>query len=151
MLLKGEYIAALTEVLIVAQSRFQIDALQGTTVLLLDMAYRLLREFRQASTRLDTPPFSNRRHPGSDIALRKLTFLGSECSLAFVPALGGNGCAEWFIQRPMANLSGWRTSTPSSNSVTRSSRSETSATRPGSSSDTASNRRPSFKPGSFHP
>jgi len=37
-------------------------------VLLLDMAYRLLREFRQAFTRLDTPPFSNRRHPGSDIA-----------------------------------------------------------------------------------
>ena len=69
MLLKGEYIAALTEVLIVAQSRFQIDALQGTTALVLDMAYRLLREFRQASTRLDTPPFSNRRHPGSDIAL----------------------------------------------------------------------------------
>ena len=37
-------------------------------MLLLDMAYRLLREFRQASTRLDTPPFSNRHHPGSDIA-----------------------------------------------------------------------------------
>ena len=33
------------------------------------MAYRLLREFRQAFTRLDTPPFTNRRHPGSDIAL----------------------------------------------------------------------------------
>jgi len=32
------------------------------------MAYRLLREFRQAFNRLDTPPFSNRRHPGSDIA-----------------------------------------------------------------------------------
>ena len=39
-------------------------------MLLLDMAYRLLREFRQAFTRLDTPPFSNRRHPGSDIAQR---------------------------------------------------------------------------------
>ena len=37
-------------------------------MLLLDMAYRLLREFRQAFTHLDTPPFSNRRHPGSDIA-----------------------------------------------------------------------------------
>jgi len=37
-------------------------------VLLLVMAYRLLREFRQASTRLDTPPFSNRRHPFSGIA-----------------------------------------------------------------------------------
>ena len=37
-------------------------------MLLFDTAYRLLREFRQASTRLDTPPFSNRRHPGSDIA-----------------------------------------------------------------------------------
>ena len=29
MLLKGECVAALTEVLIVAQSRFQIDALQA--------------------------------------------------------------------------------------------------------------------------
>ena len=37
-------------------------------MLLLDRAYRLLREFRQAFTRLDTPPFSYRRHPGSDIA-----------------------------------------------------------------------------------
>jgi len=37
------------------------------------MAYRLLREFRQAFTRLDTPPFSNRRHPGSDIALAVLS------------------------------------------------------------------------------
>jgi len=37
-------------------------------VLLLDMAYRLLLEFRQAFTRLDTPPFSNRRHPDSGIA-----------------------------------------------------------------------------------
>jgi len=35
------------------------------------MAYRLLREFKQAFTRLDTPPFSNRRHPGSDISLEK--------------------------------------------------------------------------------
>jgi hypothetical protein len=33
------------------------------------MAYRLLREFRQAFTRLDTPPFSIRHHPGSVIAL----------------------------------------------------------------------------------
>jgi len=32
------------------------------------MAYRLLREFRQASTRLDTPPFSNRHHLVSAIA-----------------------------------------------------------------------------------
>jgi hypothetical protein len=32
------------------------------------MAYRLLREFRQAFTRLDTPPFSIRHHPGSAIA-----------------------------------------------------------------------------------
>jgi transposase-like protein len=32
------------------------------------MAYRLLQEFRQASTRLDTPPFSNRHHPVSRIA-----------------------------------------------------------------------------------
>jgi len=37
-------------------------------MLLLDMAYRLLQEFRQAFTRLDTPPLSNRRHPGSSIA-----------------------------------------------------------------------------------
>ena len=41
-------------------------------MLLLDMAYRLLREFRQAFTRLDTPPFTNRRHPGSDIALARV-------------------------------------------------------------------------------
>ena len=41
------------------------------------MAYRLLREFRQAFTRLDTPPFSNRRHPGSDIALLSgMVFMG---------------------------------------------------------------------------
>src|SRR6185437_13726381 len=39
-----------------------------TTVLSLVMAYRLLREFRQASTRLDTPPFSPRHHPISGIA-----------------------------------------------------------------------------------
>ena len=32
------------------------------------MAYRLLREFRQALTRLDTPPLSIRHHPGSAIA-----------------------------------------------------------------------------------
>jgi hypothetical protein len=37
-------------------------------VLSLVMAYRLLREFRQAFTRLDTPPFSIRHHPGSVIA-----------------------------------------------------------------------------------
>jgi len=34
------------------------------------MAYRLLREFRQAFTRLDTPPCSIRHHPGSAIAQR---------------------------------------------------------------------------------
>jgi len=39
-------------------------------VLLLVMAYRLLREFRQAFTRLDTPPCSIRHHPGSAIAQR---------------------------------------------------------------------------------
>jgi len=33
------------------------------------MAYRLLWEFRQAFTRLDTPPLSIRHHPGSAIAL----------------------------------------------------------------------------------
>jgi len=33
------------------------------------MAYRLLREFRQASTHLDTPPFSLSHHPFSGIAL----------------------------------------------------------------------------------
>ena len=32
------------------------------------MAYRLLQECRQAFTRRDTPPLSNRRHPNSDIA-----------------------------------------------------------------------------------
>jgi predicted transposase len=35
------------------------------------MAYRLLREFRQASTRLDTPPLSPRHHPNSRIALER--------------------------------------------------------------------------------
>src|SRR4051794_35575664 len=35
------------------------------------MAYRLLREFRQASTRLDTPPLSIRHHPESAIALAR--------------------------------------------------------------------------------
>ena len=37
-------------------------------MLLLDMAYWLLREFRQAFTHLDTPPLSNRRHPDPAIA-----------------------------------------------------------------------------------
>jgi hypothetical protein len=32
------------------------------------MAYRSSGRFRQASTRLDTPPPSHRRHPGSAIA-----------------------------------------------------------------------------------
>jgi hypothetical protein len=32
------------------------------------VAYRSFGRFRQASTHLDTPPFSNRRHPGSAIA-----------------------------------------------------------------------------------
>jgi len=35
---------------------------------MLVMAYRLLREFRQASTHLDTPPFSLSYHPFSSIA-----------------------------------------------------------------------------------
>ncbi len=34
-----------------------------TTVLFLIMAYRPFGRFRQASTRLDTPPFSHRHHP----------------------------------------------------------------------------------------
>ena len=37
-------------------------------MLVLVMAYRLLQEFRQASTRLDTPPFSLSHHPFSGIA-----------------------------------------------------------------------------------
>jgi len=37
-------------------------------VLMLVMAYRLLREFRQAHTHLDTPPFSLSHHPFSGIA-----------------------------------------------------------------------------------
>ena len=41
---------------------------RGTTLLLLVMACRLLGEFRQASTRLDTPPLSIRYHPDSVIA-----------------------------------------------------------------------------------
>ena len=42
---------------------------QETTVLSLLMAYRSFGRFRQASTRLDTPPFSHRHHPVSAIAL----------------------------------------------------------------------------------
>src|SRR5271154_2223944 len=41
---------------------------RGTTVLFLMMAYRSFGRFRQASTRLDTPPFSHRHHPVSVIA-----------------------------------------------------------------------------------
>jgi hypothetical protein len=41
------------------------------------MAYRLLREFRQAFTRLDTPPFSIRHHPGSVIAPVNFADLGT--------------------------------------------------------------------------
>jgi len=37
-------------------------------VVVLIVAYRSFGRFRQASTRLDTPPFSNRRHPFSGIA-----------------------------------------------------------------------------------
>jgi len=37
-------------------------------VLLLIVAYRSFGRFRQASTHLDTPPLSIRRHPGSVIA-----------------------------------------------------------------------------------
>src|SRR3954465_13520974 len=42
---------------------------RGTTVLLIDMAYRSFGRFRQASTHLDTPPSSLSHHPISDIAL----------------------------------------------------------------------------------
>ena len=62
-------------------------------MLLLVMAYRLLREFRQASTRLDTPPFSNRHHLVSAIAraeqarcvLRQLKFEGAAHVDVLVP------------------------------------------------------------------
>jgi len=43
MLLKGECVAALTEVLIVAQSRFQIDALQFAQF---GGGFKLIRQFR---------------------------------------------------------------------------------------------------------
>ena len=55
-------------------------------MLLLVMAYRLLREFRQASTRLDTPPFSNRHHLVSAIAL--VTACSQAC-YAFAPLAFG--------------------------------------------------------------
>src|SRR3954463_334639 len=42
-----------------------------TTVLSLVMAYRSFGRFRQASTRLDTPPCSGRHHPVSAIAPTK--------------------------------------------------------------------------------
>ena len=41
------------------------------------MAYRLLREFRQALTRLDTPPLSIRHHPGSAIASMRTLSAGT--------------------------------------------------------------------------
>jgi len=39
-------------------------------VVVLVLAYRSFGRFRQAHTHLDTPPFLNRRHPGSAIAPR---------------------------------------------------------------------------------
>ena len=45
-------------------------AIGGRRCASLVMAYRLLREFGHAFTRLDTPPFSIHHHPGSVIALR---------------------------------------------------------------------------------
>jgi hypothetical protein len=45
-----------------------IGLTEETTVLSLVMEYRPLREFRQAFTRLDTPPLSIRHHPDSAIA-----------------------------------------------------------------------------------
>ena len=57
-------------------------------MLLLVMAYRLLREFRQASTRLDTPPFSNRHHLVSAIApptLPPVSSLRRDCSTGSEP------------------------------------------------------------------
>jgi len=42
-------------------------------MLSLIVAYRSFRRFRQASTRLDTPPLSIRHHPGSVIAPEKVT------------------------------------------------------------------------------
>ena len=59
-------------------------------MLLLDMAYRLLREFRQAFTRLDTPPLSNRRHPGSDIAQTSPMATYPDKTLSLDPALHWN-------------------------------------------------------------
>ena len=56
-------------------------------LLLLVMAYRLLREFRQASTRLDTPPFSLSHHPSSAIALSRLAPVAAVHGPACSPAI----------------------------------------------------------------
>jgi putative transposase len=60
------------------------------------MAYRLLREFRQASTRLDTPPRSIRHHPDSAIALlREMISFAAERLMALESdALCGAGHGE---------------------------------------------------------
>jgi len=51
-------------------------------VLMLVTAYRLLREFRQAHTHLDTPPFSLSHHPFSGIAPGPIKQISRDLALA---------------------------------------------------------------------
>jgi hypothetical protein len=50
------------------------------------MAYRSFGRFRQASTRLDTPPFSHRHHPVSAIAREKVETVATPDKVAGVNA-----------------------------------------------------------------
>ena len=51
-------------------------------MLSLIVAYRSFGRFRQASTHLDTPPFSIRHHPGSVIAPRPVPYLRAAADVA---------------------------------------------------------------------
>src|ERR1700760_3358912 len=55
------------------------------------MAYRLLREFSQAFTRLDTPPFSIRHHPGSVTAPKLKVSAAKEHVAALTQIPNGQG------------------------------------------------------------
>ena len=64
-------------------------------MLLLVRAYRLLRECRQAFTRLDTPPLSNRRHPGSAIAHKEIEHYGAD--IAYYSAMRPGLIGLWQV------------------------------------------------------
>jgi len=74
-------------------------------VLMLAMAYRLLREFRQAHTHLDTPPFSLSHHPFSGIAPDELARIVSVHLLGDYPLAVTVGVTE------QSALADWRRQT----------------------------------------